>query len=580
MMEGSSQGVGRAPMMDTPLTPLHFIARAAAFFGEKEVVSWRGAPGSVAGEGDAGGGAAHVADPVGREITGCDIAESTRRLTWRAVYRRSLGVTSMLRAMGIRPGDRVATLAWNHHRHLELYFGVPGAGAVLLTVNGRLAPEQVGAILEEGGARAVFADPDFAALIEGGAPPSQVEHRVLLAGSGGASGGVPEGWASFEELLASATAEGGRAVASFRIPEDENEAAGLCFTSGTTGEPKGVLYSHRALALHTLAIALPDAFGLGERDVILPAVPMFHANAWGLPLAAAMTGATLVLPGPRPDARRLVRLMEAEAVTFAAGVPTVWGDVLEELRRTSPELAPGLRIHSGGAPTPPSLIRAYAEEFGVEILCGWGMTELTPVGMVTRPRVDMAGLSADAFLEVRRSQGTPLPFVEARVVDGEGKEVVRDGRAKGELEVRGPWVAAGYLGGKDAGSFRNGWLRTGDVATMDARGYVRIVDRTKDLIRSGGEWISSIQLEHALMAHPAVREAAVVAVPHPRWGERPWAYLVAEEGVRPPVDEILGSLQASFPRWWIPDGASLVSELPRTATGKTDKKVLRDVGAG
>jgi fatty-acyl-CoA synthase len=336
-----------------------------------------------------------------------------------------------------------------------------------------------------------------------------------------------------------------------------------------------VLYSHRAIALHTLAICLPDAFGLSERDVILPAVPMFHANAWGLVHAAAMTGATLVLPGARPSAEHLAGLLATERVTFAAGVPTVWMGVLDAIRRNGSGLAPGLRVHSGGAPSAPALLEAYRKELGVEILTGWGMTELTPVGMVTHPRGHMADRAPEALLAVRTSQGTPLPFVDARIVDDAGDPVPRDGTTPGELEVRGPWVCAEYFRAGSGDAHRDGWLRTGDVATIDADGYVRLVDRTRDLIRSGGEWISSVQLEHALMDHPSVAEAAVVAVPDARWQERPWACVVLRPGADDP-DDLLSPLATRFPTWWVPDRVVLLDALPRTSTGKFDKRALRE----
>jgi fatty-acyl-CoA synthase len=340
--------------------------------------------------------------------------------------------------------------------------------------------------------------------------------------------------------------------------------------------------------LHTLAISLPGGFAVSEADRVLPAVPMFHANAWGLPFAAAMAGSTLVLPGPRPTPSRLATLLEEEAVTFAAGVPTVWLSVLDELQSKPRRLAPNLRIHSGGAPSPPALIREWGA-LGVEILTGWGMTELSPVGLVCRPRAAMAGWDDEELLPVRTSQGTPLPFVDIRLIDEEGRDVPADGSTPGELEVRGPWVAASYFSGGEDGTsdgdpsglaFRDGWLRTGDVATLDRSGYVRLVDRTKDLIRSGGEWISSVQLENAIMDHPAVGEAAVVAVPDPRWQERPVAFVVLKRGADlgdqgPAV--VLEGLVGRFPTWWAPDRVEVLEAIPRTATGKFDKKVLRQI---
>lgn len=521
-------------MMEYPLTPVHFIARAAELFGGRHVVT-------AAAEG-----------PV--------------RHGWSEVATRARRASSALTALGAMPGDRIATLAWNTHRHLELYFAVPGMGCVLHTVNLRLAPVQVAEVVRHGGARILLADSEGAEGVDQEVLRNAgVEHFVCLADPSA----TPPGWLSYEALL--------QAASDALWPDaDEYSMAALCYTSGTTGEPKGVAYTHRAIALHTLAISLPDGFGISERDVVLPAVPMFHANAWGLPFAAAMTGASLVLPGVHPDPKRFARLLSEEEVTFAAGVPTVWMEVLAELRRSPRPLHPRLRIHAGGAPTPPSLIEAYRSELGVEILTGWGMTELTPVGMVTHPRAEMEGWPGDELMSVRTSQGTPLPFVEARVVRDDGTPAPPDGETPGELEVRGPWVTAGYYRRDSAEAFHDGWLRTGDVATRDPHGYFRLVDRTKDLIRSGGEWISSVRLEHALMGRPGVVEAVVVAAPDAKWQERPWAFVVLENGMAQEPAALLEPLEESFPRWWLPDRVVFVPEIPRTATGKFDKKVLRE----
>lgn len=534
----------RGGMMDVPLTVPALLDRAASVFPAKEVVSLE----------DGG----------------------LRRTPWRAVRDRAWALARAMETLGTRPGDRVASLAWNSTRHVELYFGVPAAGRVLLTANVRLSAPQIGGILAHAQARAVFADPEFVPLVDEVAarmdpPPVKVVLDAV----------APAGWVAYEALLdpgggGDHDGRGGGPAARRGLPVlGEEDAAALCYTSGTTGEPKGVLYSHRAIALHTLAICLPDGFGLGEADVILPAVPMFHANAWGLVHAAAMTGATLVLPGPRPTPAGLASLLEEEGVTFAAGVPTVWMGVLDEMRARPRRLADRLRIHSGGAPTPPALLEAYRQELAVEILAGWGMTELTPVGLVCHPRGAMADWSDEALLSVRTSQGTPLPFVEARIVDGEGRPVAADGSTPGELEVRGPWVTGGYFQAPSHEAFRDGWLRTGDVATRDAWGYVRLVDRTKDLIRSGGEWISSVQLEHALMDHPAVAEAAVVSAPHPRWGERPVAFVALRQGAVATAGDLLDPLRHRFPRWWVPDEVRFVDAVPRTSTGKYDKRSLR-----
>jgi acyl-CoA synthetase (AMP-forming)/AMP-acid ligase II len=518
-------------MMHYPLTLTHFVERAGRLFGQKEVVT--------------------------------AFEDGLTRHSWAEILDRTRRVASVLERMGVGQGDRVATLAWNTHRHLELYFGVPAIGAVLHTVNVRLASGQLEQILGHGGARALFVDPDLTeAVSEDVLDRLGVEHRVVLSAE------HRPGWTSYEELLADVE------PASAFPTLDEDTAAGLCYTSGTTGEPKGVLYSHRALALHAMAISLPDGFGLGEKDTILPAVPMFHANAWGLPHAAAMTGAKLVLPGSRPTPGRVAGLLASEGVTFAAGVPTVWMGVLDELR-AGERLRDGLRIHSGGAPSAPSLIEAYREEFDVEIVTGWGMTELSPVGMATHPRAHMADWPADQLLPVQTSQGTPLPFLEARIVGDSGTLSPHDGMSPGELEVRGPWVTAGYFERSAEEAFRDGWLRTGDVATIDSDGYVRLVDRTKDLIRSGGEWISSVLLEHALMNQADVAEAAVVAVADDKWQERPWACVVPRDGSELDVATLLAPLAEAFPKWWVPDGVLFLDALPRTATGKFDKKSLR-----
>lgn len=518
-------------MMDRPLTVPGLLERAGTLFPRKEVV------------------------------TALDDGSVVRH-GWGEIRSR---VRALASALDVAPGTRMASLAWNHHRHLELYFGVPAAGAVLLTVNVRLSPDQIATVLSHAGAEGVFADPGLVELVDRVAPAlPELRRRIVLAGS------APPGWEAYEDLVARGDPEAPPREAS------EDDAVALCYTSGTTGEPKGVLYSHRAVALHTLAICLPDGFGLGERSVVLPAVPMFHANAWGLTHAAAMTGATLVLPGSRPSPERLAALLASERVTFAAGVPTVWMGVLEALRSEPRPLADGLRIHAGGAPSPPSLVEAYRRELGVEILTGWGMTELTPVGMVTHPRAEMADWSPEALLPVRTSQGTPLPFIEVRLRDEHGGPVPHDGGTPGELEVRGPWVCAGYFRAEAGPSHADGWLRTGDVATIDDRAYVRLVDRTKDLIRSGGEWISSVQLEHALMDHPAVSEAAVIAVPDARWQERPWACVVLRRGAPRDAEALLRPLEERFPKWWVPDRVLFLEAIPRTSTGKFDKRALRD----
>lgn len=519
--------------MEYQLTLTRFIERAELVFGDREVVS--------------------ATDDVRVRHTWGEIGDRVRRLA------------SGLAGLGVEAGSTVATLAWNHHRHLELYFAVPALGAVLHTVNPRLPKDRIGRLFLDGGAGLAYVDSDLEELAPDGV--ELVDHEALVAGADPLS--------TFPEL-------------------DEWSACGLCHTSGTTGRPKGVLYSHRALVLHSLGISLPDGFGLGESDTIMPVVPMFHAGAWGLPYAAAMTGAGLVLPGPRPDAGRVADLLSSERVTFAAAVPTVWMDVLDELRERPRPLRPGLRIHSGGAPSPAWLIDAYREELGVEVVTGWGMTEISPVGAVAHPRGRMAGRSDAELSSVRTSQGTPLPLVELRVVpragDGVGGTPAhRDGRSAGELEARGAWVTGGYLGDDCSdGDEGPGWLRTGDIATIDPMGYLRLVDRARDLVRSGGEWISSVELENAIMDLPSVAEAAVVAMPDRRWQERPCAFVVPqgrwrgelrESGSVAIRREVLAALSNRFPKWWLPDRVETMDALPRTVTGKFDKRSLRRIAA-
>jgi acyl-CoA synthetase (AMP-forming)/AMP-acid ligase II len=525
-------------MMDYPLTLLHLLERAGTFFRDQEIVS--------------------------REPD-----ERLSRTTWGEVYRRVHKLANALRRLGVKPGDRVATLAWNHARHLEAYFAVPATGAVLHTVNPRLHPSDLAYIVNHAQDQVILVDEVLLPVLARFRAEVKPRHVVVF----GHAHPTPEGMLDYEALIADE-------LSHFEYPRlAEDQAAGLCYTSGTTGRPKGVLYSHRALVLHSLASALPDALGLGMDDALLPVVPMFHVNAWGTPFTAALVGAKLVFPGPHLDATNVLALMAEERVTVAAGVPTVWLAALDELDK-----APGARDLSalralvvGGAAAPQAMIEAFQKRHGVAVVHAWGMTEMTPLGTVSRLKPALAKLPEAERYRLRATQGLPIALVDVRAV-GEQGPVAWDGKSMGELHVRGPWIARSYYENPaEADKFTmDGWFRTGDVVTIDPEGYVRITDRSKDLIKSGGEWISSVDLENALMGHPAVREAAVVAVPHPRWGERPIAAVVLRDGAKASPEELAGYLEPRFAKFWLPDRYVFVQQIPRTATGKFLKTALRE----
>ncbi len=487
-----------------------------------------------------------------REIIGYDAGEQVLRYDYGRYTARVARLAGALRRIGIRPGDRVATLCWNHHRHLELYAAVPLAGAVLHTLNLRLSAEEIAYIAGHADDRLIVADPDLRHLLDGVRP----ELGVLDSG------------AAYEELV-----DAGPELDA--PPErDENDLAVLCYTSGTTGRPKGVGYTHRGLYLHTFAACLADGHAISARDTVLHVVPLFHANAWGIPFAATMAGAAQVLPGPHPSVPEIAAIVERERVTYVGMVPTVAVDLLEHVRSTGTDVSSLRALVLGGSTPSLELIRAW-EECGVPVFQGWGMTEISPMATFTRD----PSPPADPEERYRRTQtqGTLLPGLRWRIVDDDGRELPWDGRSRGELQVRGPWVATSYYLGEAPDRFDDGWLRTGDVATIDEGGRLRIVDRTKDLIKSGGEWISSVALEQALLADDDVADAAVVAVPHPRWQERPIAIVVARDATD--SAPILERLRARVPRWWVPEDVVLVDELPRTSVGKTDKKRLRETYA-
>jgi len=504
---------------------------------------------------------------VSRETTG-----GIHRYTYRDAHRRARQLARALLALGVAPADRVATLAWNNHRHFELYYAVSGMGAVLNTVNPRLFPEQVAYILNHAESGLVFFDLSFLPLVRGVAPHCPgVRAWVALTDRAHMPEAGAEKLLCYEELL-------GAESDDFEWPAfDENTASSLCYTSGTTGNPKGALYSHRSTVLHAFGSALPDALNLSARDTVLPVVPLFHVNAWGLPYACALAGARLVMPGPQLDGASLYELFEDEQVTVSAGVPTIWLGLLQHLQAKGLRLSSVRRLVIGGSAAPPAMIRAFDERFGITVLHAWGMTEMSPLGTVNTPKAKHLGFSAAARDALRLNQGRPLFGVDMKIVDEVGRELPRDGKAFGDLLVRGPWIVSGYYKGEGGDVLREGgWFPTGDVATLDADGYMQITDRSKDVIKSGGEWISSIDLENQAMAHPGVAEAAVIGVAHPKWDERPLLVVVTKPGETLTREALLDFMRDKVAKWWLPDDVVFVDCLPHTATGKLLKTRLRE----
>ena len=528
-------------MMDYPLTITAMLRRTESMFGFKEIVSRR-------------------AD----------------RTIERSSYARALGrarrLASALERLGIGRGDRVATLCWNHVRHLEAYYGVPSSGAVLHTLNLRLHIDELAYIVAHADDRALIVDHALLPLAAQLRQRIPIEHLIVVQES--ENNTLPAGAIDYEAFVASGDP-------LYRYPElAESEAAMMCYTSGTTGRPKGVLYSHRSLCLHTLGTLIHDVTGITERDTALAVVPMFHANAWGLPFSCAVTGARQVLPGPHLDPQSLVELFETERVTMSAGVPTIWLGILKYLdaNPTRHDLSALRCMLVGGAAVPEALIRAFQDRHGLFIRQGWGMTETSPVGSVSKVTSDLESAPSDVQFAYRAKAGLPLPFVEIRARGDDGALVAWDNESMGELEVRGPWVVGSYYNSPESADrfTDDGWFRTGDIVTIDSRGCITIQDRAKDLVKSGGEWISSVALEGVLMSHPDVAEAVVIALPHPKWDERPVAVVVPRPGQTPTLESLRAHLAPKFAKWWLPDDVILVETIPRSGTGKYLKNVLRD----
>ena len=527
-------------MMDYPLTLQHFFNRATRIFPRKEIVT----------QADSGG----------------------HRYTYGEWGKRTMQLAHALRKAGVVEGDRVATFAWNTYRHLELYFAIPCMGAVLHTLNLRLFAEQLVYIINNAEDKVIFVDGDLVPLVEKLADKLPTVKLYVIMGD------VPQATSKLQPSVDYETFIGSEPE-SYEWPQlDENAAAAMCYTSGTTGNPKGVLYSHRSTFLHSMGAGLADAMALSERDTIFPIVPMFHANAWGMLHAAVMMGSKVVLPGRFMDPARIVHLIAQERVTVAAGVPTLWIGVLNVLEKEQADLSSLRAIYCGGSAVPQALIEGL-ERKNLTIVHAWGMTETSPLAALSKLRSNHQDLPTEEQFRIRAKQGTIIPGVDFRVVNMEtGEEVPWDNQSYGELQVRGPWIARAYYRDSESGAkFAEGWLRTGDVAVVDEDGILQLVDRTKDLVKSGGEWISSVELESLIMGHPKVLEACVVGIPHPKWDERPLACVVPKPDFVGQIskDEIIEYLRPRVAKWWLPDDVVFVEAIPKTSVGKFDKKVLR-----
>jgi fatty-acyl-CoA synthase len=529
-------------MMNTPLTMTQMIRRAEKYFPKKQVIS--------------------------------RTAKGIQRFTYKEIGERTRRLADALQKLGVERGDKVGTLAWTHHRHLEAYFAIPCSGAVLHTINIRLSPQHITYIINHAEDQVLLIDSDILPLIERCAEHLKTVKAFIIMTD---EDELPETTLApvyhYEKLLEEADP-------SYEYPDDidENAPAGMCYTSATTGNPKGVVYSHRGIYLHSMALGMADSAAVSERDIALPVVPMFHVNAWGLPFASVWFGTTLVLPGPYFTPKLIAEMIEQEKVTITAGVPTIWLGLLKELDEGNYDMSSLRAILCGGSAAPRGMIQAFEQKHKIPFMHAYGMTETSPLVVISTFKSYQEQLTDEEKLDIKAKQGILVPGLEMKVIGKDG-EVAWDGKEMGELTIRGPWIASEYY--KDERTeegFRDGWLFTGDVVTVDEEGFVKIVDRTKDLIKSGGEWISSVDLENALMAHEAVFEAAVVAVPHEQWQERPVACVVLKEGYigKTTKEELIEFLTSQFAKWWLPDEILFLKEIPKTSVGKFLKRALRD----
>ncbi|MCU5787016.1 3-methylmercaptopropionyl-CoA ligase [Alcanivorax marinus] len=505
------------------------------------------------------------------EIVSVETAGGVHRTNWGEVERRARRLGSALQGLGLEHSDRVATLAWNNHRHLEIYFGVSGAGLVCHTINPRLFPEQLVYIFNHAEDKVLFIDKTFLPLIEALQDKlPKLEHVYLLSGKDDEAAAKVPGLKFYEDLIEQGNED-------FEWPEfDENTASSLCYTSGTTGNPKGALYSHRSTVLHSMAVALPDSLALTARDCLLPVVPMFHVNAWGIPYAAAMVGAKVVLPGPGLDGDSLKNLINGEEVTCAAGVPTLWQGLIGALKKANEKVPSLTRTVIGGSACPPSMIATFRDDYGVDTLHAWGMTEMSPVGSVSTLLHKHMALSPEEQAAIRAKQGRPPFGVDLMIGDEDGNEKPMDGDTQGDLYAKGHWVISEYFNVDTPAPHKQGWFPTGDIATLDPNGILTIKDRSKDVIKSGGEWISSVELENIAMGMDQVADAAVIAAKHAKWDERPLLIVVKAEGQDPSEQDVLAGFEGQVASWQVPDAVVFVDALPRNATGKVLKNKLRD----
>ncbi|MCU1805042.1 long-chain fatty acid--CoA ligase [Cytobacillus firmus] len=529
-------------MMQTPLTMTQMIRRAEKYFPKKTVVS--------------------------------RTAGGIQRLTYKEIAERTRKLAESLQKLGVERGDKVGTLAWNHHRHLEAYFAIPCSGAVLHTINIRLSPQHITYIINHAEDKVLLIDPDIVPLIEKVKDELKTVKAFIIMTD---EEELPETSLSpvyhYEKLI-------NEASGAYEFPDDldENSAAGMCYTSATTGNPKGVVYSHRGIVLHSMALGMADSAAVSEKDIALPVVPMFHVNAWGLPFAAVWFGTTLVLPGPYFTPKLLAELIQSEKVTITAGVPTIWLGLLKELDENKYDMSSLRSVLCGGSAAPKGMIKAFEQKHKIPFMHAYGMTETSPLVVISTLKSYQEELSAEERLDIKAKQGILVPGLEMKIAGKDG-EAAWDGKEMGELAIRGPWIASEYYKDERTNeAFRDGWLYTGDVVTIDEEGFMKIVDRTKDLIKSGGEWISSVDIENALMAHESVFEAAVVAVPHEQWQERPMACVVLKEPFKGQTtkEELYDFLKPQFAKWWLPDEILFFEEIPKTSVGKFLKMALRE----